>query len=279
MSLLTFTPIHWDIDPFVLPSFEFLRWYGLCWTLGIFVAYGIMRYIFQKEDRNVELLDPLAIYLLVGIIIGARLVHVLFYDFAYFSEHPIEILPIRLEPSFQFTGFLGLASHGGVIGALLGLYLFNRKYKEGYWFLLDRLTVAATPLAAFIRLGNLMNSEIIGHPTSVPWAFVFSRVDDLPRHPAQLYEAIFYLGAFALLFYLWRKPTYRSRPGWLFSLGLFLVFAQRFFVEFFKVDQAAVDGEWLLNTGQLLSIPMIVLGGIGLWYASRAKEPSSESPV
>src|SRR5690606_13588773 len=130
--------------------------------------------------------------------------HILFYDPIFYLDNPMELLPFRIEPTFEFTGILGLASHGGVLGALFALFLYSKKHKKNYLWSLDRLTIAGSLLGAFIRLGNLMNSEIIGIPAQVPWAFVFIRVDQVPRHPAQLYEAVCYLIIFSILYLLWR---------------------------------------------------------------------------
>ena len=198
-NLLTY--IVWDIDPRIFPSFDMLRWYGLLWALGLVLGYQVMSRIYKKEGRTIEQLDRLAVYVIIGAIVGARLGHVLFYDFEYYSQHPIEVLPIKLEPHFQFTGLTGLASHGGVFGVLLALYFYTRKYKEDYVWLLDRLMISGAVLGGCIRLGNLMNSEIIGIMTNVPWAFIFKSVDDFPRHPAQLYEALFYFMIFFCIVY------------------------------------------------------------------------------
>ncbi|MEM9921510.1 MAG: prolipoprotein diacylglyceryl transferase [Bacteroidota bacterium] len=275
-TLLYLSPIHWDIDPRIFPSFEYLRWYGFSWAIGVYMAFLLMRYLYQKEGKAVESLDGLAIYLLIGGILGARLGHILFYDLAYYMEHPIEILPFRLEPEFQFTGFQGLASHGGIFGAMLALGLYSWRHRENYLELIDRLVIVVVLLGGCIRLGNLMNSEIIGKPSSVPWAFVFSRVDDLPRHPAQLYEALFYFGISILLFQLWRKPHLAARRGFLFGLGLALIFIQRFIVEFFKADQVAFESDMVINMGQILSIPLILIGLIVL-FKSKPKIPQTDA--
>ncbi len=264
--------INWSIRPEIFSAIPFLRWYGVMWALGLLGAIQIMQWIYKKDNHPLEKLDKLTLYMIIGIILGARLGHVFFYDFAYYLERPIEILPIRLEPSFQFTGFAGLASHGGVIGALLALYIYNRKYPQGYLWLLDRLTISAAFLGGFIRLGNLMNSEIIGIPTSVPWAFIFSDVDGIPRHPAQLYEAIFYFIIFGILMYMRRIERIREATGVIFGAGLGLIFFQRFFVEFLKENQVAFEEGMALNMGQILSIPMVLIAGITIYLSFKKSQ-------
>lgn len=262
--------IIWDIAPNIFPNFDFVRWYGLFWLFGIMLAYRIMKTIFQSESVPLAELDKLATYLILGGILGARLGHILFYDPIYYWNNPIEILPFKINPTFQFTGLAGLASHGGILGSLLALYLFTKKHQNNYLWLLDRLTIAFAGLGGFIRLGNLMNSEIVGLPTDLPWAFVFTRVDMLPRHPAQLYEAIFYFAICLLLFWVWKSYKPQISSGFLFGLGLTLIFLQRFFVEFLKENQVAFESGLTLKMGQTLSIPFIVAGiMILIWILRR----------
>lgn len=252
--------IIWDINPEIFPGFAYLRWYGASWALGMFFGYQLVSRIFHKEGIPIADLDKLTTYIALGAIIGARLGHILFYDPIHYWHHPIEILPIRLHPTFEFTGLAGLASHGGIIGALLALFLFTRKYKKNYLWLLDRLTIGGAALGGFIRLGNLMNSEIIGIPSQKPWAFIFTGIDQVPRHPAQLYEALFYLTLSIALFLLWKTGKYQNHKGFLFGLGITSIFIQRFLIEFLKENQVAFENELLLNMGQLLSVPMILVG-------------------
>jgi len=254
------TEIIWDFDPRIFAGLEFLRWYGLCWAIGMILGYQVMLKIYKHEGLSQPDLDQLTIYVVLGAIIGARFGHILFYDPIYYLNNPIEILPIRIKPTFQFTGLAGLASHGGVLGALFALYLYTKKYKKDFLWTLDRLTIAGSLLGGFIRLGNLMNSGIIGIPTQVPWAFVFLRVDQVPRHPAQLYEAIFYLAISLILFLLWKSGKVQKYKGFLFGLGLSLIFTQRFLMEFLKENQVAFEENLLLNMGQMLSLPLIIIG-------------------
>jgi len=252
--------IIWDIDPRIFAGLEFFRWYGFCWAIGMLLGYQVMEKIYKREGLSQYDLDKLAIYVTLGAIIGARFGHILFYDPTYYLNNPMEILPVRTDPTFRFIGFAGLASHGGVLGALFALYLYSKKYKKDFLWTLDRLTIAGALLGCFIRLGNLMNSEIIGIPTQVPWAFVFIRIDQIPRHPTQLYEALFYLAITSILFLAWRSENIHHHKGFLFGLGLSLIFTQRFLVEFLKENQVAFEEHLSLNMGQTLSLPLILIG-------------------
>jgi prolipoprotein diacylglyceryl transferase len=252
--------IIWDIDPNVFHEFEFLRWYGVSWILGIIVGYKIILTIYKSEGIPTIELDKLTTYVMVGAIVGARLGHILFYDPIYYLHNPIEILPFRIKPTFQFTGLAGLASHGGISGALLALYYYCRKFKKDYVWLLDRLMIAGAALGGFIRLGNLMNSEVVGIPSELPWAFIFTRVDLIPRHPSQLYEAIFYFTVSISLYFLCKSGRFYKTNGLLFGLGITLIFVQRFLVEFVKENQVAFEENLTFNMGQTLSIPMVLVG-------------------
>ena len=252
--------ILWNVRSNVFPGLEIPKWYGLCWALGIFLGYQVMLYIYIKEGRSPDQLDRLATYIIVGTLIGARLGHIIFYDLIYYLHYPIEILPIRLSPHFKFTGLAGLASHGGGIGIFLATYLYSRKYRENYLQILDRLAIVVALVGALIRFGNLMNSEMIGIPSDVPWAFIFSAVDNVPRHPAQLYESIFCMLLFILMFSIWKRKSYKLTNGFLLGIFLTLLFSFRFFDEFFKIDQEAFEGNLFINMGQILSIPFILIG-------------------
>jgi prolipoprotein diacylglyceryl transferase len=223
-----------------------------------------MKWIFQQEKIKLELLDSLLMYCVFGIIVGARLGHCLFYDPEFYLSNPLKILAI-------WEG--GLASHGGGLGVILAVYFFQRKYKVGYLWLLDRLAIATALFGFFVRFANFMNSEIIGIQTNVPWAVVFARIDLLPRHPAQLYESLSYLSIFIALLLLYRFSDIKNQAGALFGAFLCLVFTARFGIEFIKVKQSAYTGEFWLNTGQALSIPFFVVGIILLlqaWKKSRS---------
>ena len=261
--------ILWDVDPRLFSGLEFFRWYGVCWALGVLLGYRIMAHIYKTENQPITELDKVALYVMLGGILGARFGHILFYDPIYYWNNPIEILPFKVNPTFQFTGLAGLASHGGIVGALFALYLYTRRFQKSYFSLLDRLTIAAAALGGFIRLGNLMNSEIIGIPANVPWAFVFTRVDEVPRHPAQLYEALFYFLISLILYFFWKSGKFRSSHGFTFGLGMSLIFVQRFLVEFLKENQVAFEENLTLNMGQTLSIPLVLIGVIVMVWSRK----------
>lgn len=243
-----------------------IRWYSLCWLLGLASAYFIVKRLYKEQKIKPELFDPLFIYCFVGILIGARLGHCLFYEPDYFlssGKHIVEmILPIHFmaDGSWKFTGYEGLASHGGTIGLIIALWLYVRRTKVNIWRVLDNVAIATPVTACFIRLGNLMNSEIIGKATDVPWAFIFERVDMTPRHPGQLYEAIAYAIFFVIGWYLYRKKPQRVGTGFFFGLCITLIFTARFFIEFTKDIQEEFEASMLLNMGQLLSIPFVIIG-------------------
>ena len=243
-----------------------IRWYSLCWLLGLASAYFIVKRLYKEQKIKPELFDPLFIYCFVGILIGARLGHCLFYEPDYFlssGKHIVEmILPIHFmaDGSWKFTGYEGLASHGGTIGLIIALWFYVRRTKINIWRVLDNVAIATPVTACFIRLGNLMNSEIIGKATDVPWAFIFERVDMTPRHPGQLYEAIAYAIFFFVGWYFYRKKPQRVGTGFFFGLCITLIFTARFFIEFTKDIQKDFEASMLLNMGQLLSIPFVIVG-------------------
>lgn len=255
--------IEWNPDLFAFHIGSFgVRWYSLCWCLALAAAYLIVQRLYRHQKIADNLFEPLFVYCFVGILLGARLGHCLFYEPAYFLAHPIEmLLPFHhTAAGWVFTGYTGLASHGGTIGLIIALFLYVRRTKLNPLRVLDNVAISAPASAMFIRLGNLMNSEIIGKSTHVPWAFVFQRVDTLPRHPGQLYEALVYLLIFVvgLLIYL-RKPT-RVGTGFYFGYCIATIYTARFFIEYTKEVQEAWESALMLNMGQLLSIPFILVG-------------------
>ncbi len=241
-------------------------WYSLCWLIGLASAYFIVKRLYKEQKIKPELFDPLFIYCFVGILVGMRLGHCLLYDPDYFlssGKHIVEmILPIHFmaDGSWKFTGYEGLASHGGTIGLIIALWFYVRRTKINIWRVLDNVAIATPVTACFIRLGNLMNSEIIGKATDVPWAFIFERVDMTPRHPGQLYEAIAYAIFFFVGWYFYRKKPQRVGTGFFFGLCITLIFTARFFIEFTKDIQKDFEASMLLNMGQLLSIPFVIIG-------------------
>jgi prolipoprotein diacylglyceryl transferase len=269
--------IIWDIAPEIFEGFVFFRWYGVCWLLGMLLGYKIMFHVYKSEGIPLIEVDKLTTYVVFGVILGARFGHILFYDPIYYWNNPIELLPFKINPTFEFTGLAGLASHGGIVGALLALYLYNRKFRKGYLWLLDRITIAGAALGGFIRVGNLMNSEIIGIPSDLLWAFIFTRVDQTPRHPAQLYEAIFYLAISIALYFIWKSKKFYERHGFICGLGITWLFAQRFLIEFLKENQVSFEENLALNMGQTLSIPLI-LGGVALMIWSLKSSLTNSKP-
>jgi len=268
--------IIWDpSDSIIDLGFFALRYYSMFFLLAFVSSYIVVKKQFEKYGVDVALMDPLTVYVVLGTLIGARLGHCLFYDFAYYSQHPLEIiLPFTFTPEFRITGFQGLASHGGGIGIMVSLILFCRKFKLKLWFMLDQIALVVPLAGTFIRLGNLMNSEIIGKPTDVSWAFIFLKDDNIPRHPAQLYEAIAYLTIFSIVYFMVKK--YPKSPGFYFGMVIFLIFCFRLAVEFIKEDQSAFEAGLLLNMGQILSIPFI-LTGLVIMYLK--KEPSTKMEI
>lgn len=259
-----------------------LRWYSLCWLLGLLAAFLIVRKLYKEQKIKPELFDPLFIYCFIGILIGSRLGHCLFYEPDYFlssGKHMVEmVLPIHFlaDGSWKFTGYEGLASHGGTIGLIIALWLYVRRTKVNLWRVLDNVAIATPVTACLIRLGNLMNSEIIGKATDVPWAFIFERVDLLPRHPGQLYEAIAYAVFFFVGWYLYRKQPQRVGTGFFFGLCITLIFTARFFIEFTKDIQEEFEASMLLNMGQLLSLPFIALGLVCMFCPKVTKRLGAE---
>ncbi|WP_417443583.1 prolipoprotein diacylglyceryl transferase [Joostella sp.] len=259
--------IYWDVDPvifWITDTFP-LKYYGLLFSLGILLGYQVVKRLYVNERVPIESLDKLFIYIVVGIVVGARLGHCFFYEPTYYFEHPIEIfLPIKkIGTSYEFIGFQGLASHGGGIGVLIAIGLYCKKYKFNFLWVLDRVAIAVPLVGAFIRFGNFMNSEIYGKPTNGNWGVVFVKDDLIPRHPTQLYEAISYLCIFFILFILKYRMKANYKNGLLVGVFLVLLFLARFIIEFFKENQVAFEDSMTLNMGQILSIPFILIG-IGL---------------
>jgi len=256
--------IYWNVDPEIINLFGIsLRYYGLLFVSGIVLCIFILGWIYKRENIPSEHLQILSIYGMIGILIGARLGHCLFYEPAYYFSHPLEIiLPISFPPDggIKFIGFQGLASHGGVLGLLIALYLYSRKTKHSMIDTIDLIAVVVGLSFGFIRLGNFMNSEIIGIPTTNPWGVIFERVDNLPRHPAQLYEAISYFIIFAIMMILYKKMRDRLKNGFFFGLATVLFVTARFLIEFVKENQVGFENGMTINMGQLLSIPYLVVG-------------------
>lgn len=254
-----------DVEAFHILGLS-IRWYSLCWLIGLLLAYFIVQRLYKQQKIKDELFDPLFLYCFFGILIGARLGHCLFYQPEYYLtsvKHFIEmIVPIHFMAGggWKFVGYEGLASHGGTIGLIVALYLYYRRTRLNLWQVLDNIAIATPITACFIRLGNLMNSEIVGKVTDVPWAFIFERVDKVPRHPGQLYEAIAYFVFFFVGLWFYRKHPQRVGTGFFFGLCLTLIFTFRFFIEYTKDIQVNFESGMLFNMGQILSIPFIIIG-------------------
>ena len=257
--------IPWDVDPEILRIGPVaVRWYGLLFASSFVFGYLIIDRMFKNENLSEAVLDRLTIYMALGTIIGARLGHCLFYEPEYYLSNPLEILAI-------WHG--GLASHGAGIGILLAIWLFARKEKKDYAWAMDRIAVVVALAGFLIRMGNLMNSEIYGIETTVPWGFVFLRNGEVaPKHPTQIYEGLAYLFIFILLFGIYWKNKGSHIQGSLISLFLILVFSSRFFIEFLKEDQVAFEANMKLNMGQLLSIPFVIAGITTLILSYRANK-------
>jgi len=256
--------IEWNVEPvifWITDTFP-LKYYGLFFMTGLLLAHYIIKRIYIKENIPIANLEKLFIYIVVGTLLGARLGHCLFYDPSYYFQNPVEILlPIKkIGESYQFIGFQGLASHGGAIGVLIAIALYCKKYKTKFLWVLDRVTIVAPIAAAFIRFGNFMNSEIYGKPTNGNWGVVFQRDDMIPRHPTQLYEAFSYLLIFGILFFIYKNRAKEKANGLIFGVFLVLLFLTRFLIEFFKENQVGFEIQMLINMGQVLSIPFIIIG-------------------
>lgn len=258
--------ITWNPNPVIFELGPLApRWYGLLFATGFLLGLFIVRRMFQEENAPEEWLDKAFIYIVLGAVIGARLGHVFFYDWDYYSEHLSEIPKI-------WRG--GLASHGGAIGIILALWIFSKRVsKKNIFWIMDKVVVPTALAGFFIRMGNLMNSEIVGTPTEASWGFIFVRLDgpDGPaRHPVQIYEALSYLLSFVILYWVYWKTELRKKPGFMFGLFFILIWGFRFVWEYFKRSQGGLETAFnnALTTGQILSIPAVL---IGLYFVFRPK--------
>jgi len=257
--------ITWTARPdiFILGGWE-VRWYGLFFAIGFYLGLLMMTKMFANEKVKETWADTLFIYVIVATVIGARLGHVFFYAWPYYSQHPWEIFKI-------WEG--GLASHGGTIGILIAIWVYSKYItKRSMLWTLDRLAIPVALVSALIRTGNLMNHEIYGHPTDLPWGFRFienirywqhgaNPVFSVPSHPTQIYEALCYLATFVILYLLyWKNKKAKTQEGLLIGIFFIGIFFTRFMIEFVKEDQEAFEAGWLLNMGQILSIPFIIAG-------------------
>ena len=269
-----------------------IRYYSLMFIIAFSLGYYILKKMYEAEKVPLKYLDSLFMYSVIATLLGARLGAVIFYDWDYYQDHLLEILlPIKEDPNanlfgfingYKFTGFAGLASHGGAIGVIFAMYLHRRKhqYKSLLW-ILDRIVVPVAIGGAFVRLGNFFNSEIVGKYTGSDFGVVFeARGDTLPRHPAQLYEAICYVILFIILWYLFWKTDKKEKPGYLFGLFLVLLWTIRFFVEFVKESQGGFEDKLgdVLTTGQWLSIPFVLVGLYFMFRKPKEKPETATKP-
>lgn len=272
---MIFNVIYWDFDPEIFSiGTHAIRWYGLMFALAFLTGYWIFKQYLRSDKLTIEMVDSLLIYIAVGAIVGARLGHCLFYEPDYFLRHPLQIL-------FVWKG--GLASHGGIIGLLLALLLYIKKYKIPFLWLMDRIAIPVALANAFIRMGNFFNSEIYGGPSSLPWAVVFVRdrlydsttgelLPMVARHPTQLYEALSYLLIFIVTFIFYRKRNMEIRDGFIFAVSMIAQFSARFLIEFIKNDQVGFEAGLTFNMGQLLSLPFIIAGiALIIWTKKNPK--------
>lgn len=279
---MIFLEIPWNVNPIIakLGTFE-LRWYGLLFASGFLIGFQIMSHVFKKEHKPQKDLDSLLFVMITATVVGARVGHFFFYEFDSFLQSPGKFLIDMVTPPFS-----GLASHGFLIGALIALFLYSRKHKDQpFLWVTDRIVITAALGGAFIRLGNLMNHEILGKPSDVPWAFRFNKFslnvdgslkmtpETFTRHPAQLYEALSCLVLCGMLFYLWNRFKEKTPHGLLLGISLIWVFTLRFFYEFLKENQETFENSMTLNMGQILSIPAVLLGiGILVYAFNKGKK-------
>ncbi len=263
--------ITWNVDPELFSIGPLtVRWYGLLWAVGIWLALIIVQRIFKHEKHPEAWVDKLFIYTVLGTIVGARLGHCFFYEWKELAE-PVTFLGISFkygnhylthpwELLYIWRG--GLASHGGAIGILIAMYFYNKNVsKKGFIWIFDRLVIGVALAGASIRLGNLMNSEIYGTATTLPWGFIFVRDGQTePMHPTQIYEMIYCLVTFAVTYWLYYKKEAYKKTGLIFGVFLLGIFGTRFLLEFIKLNQEAFESGMILNMGQILSVPFIVWG-------------------
>lgn len=257
--------IEWGPNPILFSwGIITIRWYGIFFALA-FISGGILgTWILKRESKPPESIDRIMLYMIVATIVGSRIGHCLFYDPVYYLSNPLEILKI-------WKG--GLASHGGAIGIIFAFYLYSKRTPDQpFFWILDRVAVTGALGSAYVRIGNLFNSEIIGLPTNADWGFIFTRIDNIPRHPTQLYESATYLVIFLILLFLYLRKDLADRKGFLSGMTLVLLLPARLMIEFLKENQSAFEEGWVLNMGQLLSI-LLFLVGIGFLVKAFKQKP------
>lgn len=266
--------IVWNPDIGIDFGFYTLRFYSLMWFAAFISGIWVMAKIAKKDFMSEEQLTSMLFYVFFGTLIGARLGHCIFYEWGYYKDHLLEmILPFQFSPEFRLTGYQGLASHGAAIGILLAMAFFARKIKKPFLWVMDRLVIVVALGGAFIRIGNFLNSEIIGKPTGSSYGVIFKQLgEDFPRHPAQLYEAAGYFALFIMLWAMYKKGR-AAYTGLIFGVFMTVLFSIRFVIEFFKENQEAFEDSMVLNMGQLLSLPFIAAGvALALWSLKKHRE-------
>jgi len=277
--------IFWDVKPVFFEFGNFgIRFYSVLFAMGFVISYFIVRKMYRAELGNSAELDRLLIWVIAGGLLGARIFHCVFYDGSYYLSGLLPmleiLLPVSFKPEFSFIGYQGLASHGGAIGIIVSLLIFKKKSQmKSFFWLIDRVAVPTGFAGACIRFGNLMNSEIYGHCTDLPWGFVFvQNGDTCASHPTQIYEALIYIATSVVLLMLYRKERYRNARGFLLGVFLIMVFLSRFFMEFLKNNQVSFENTMTLNMGQLLSIPLVILGIVLVIVSLRQKTTPQTEP-
>ena len=255
--------IEWDVNPEIIRLFDVvpIRYYSLMFISGLLIGLYVIKKVWVKDGWLISDLDRLTVFVIVATIAGARLGHCLFYEPHYYLSHPHEIfLPFKIQNGgVEFTGFQGLASHGGILAVFIAIWVFSKKSNLSFFSTLDKVSLGGAITAIFIRLGNFMNSEIIGKATHSNYGVVFKRVDNNLRHPGQLYEAFAYLIIFLIINFAYKNKQNR-KEGFVFGLFFTLLFIVRFLIEYFKINQVGFEDGMAINMGQILSIPFIILG-------------------
>lgn len=276
--------IVWNFDPiaFSIGSLS-VRWYGICWALGLYLAWLVQVYLYKKDGAPEDWADKIFTYMAIGVIVGARVGHCWFYEWHEASTlglEPLKMLGMTFNyrnPYIEHPTLLlkiwegGLSSHGGAIGLIIAAIILDKKhFHTGVAWIFDRLVIGVAVTATLIRLGNLFNSEIYGGPTDLPWGFIFVRDGQtVPCHPTQIYEMLYCIVAGIVSWTMYRYTNAKQRPGLIFGVWLLIVFVTRFLLEFIKFDQEAFEANFVLNMGQVLSIPLIVWGVWLIWHALR----------
>ena len=268
--------ITWNTDPvlFRIGAMS-VRWYSLFLLVSFYISFQFMMHIFEREGKSKATVLSYGLFILAGLFVGGRLVHCLAYEPEYYLKYPWDIIkPWRgvLGENARFVGYRGMAGHGSALGIVVGIVLNSLRTKTSMVWMVDRIAMFGPLIGFFVRIGNLFNSEILGSRSEVPWAFVFTRADGVPRHPVQLYEAVTYLVIFIISYRYYLRHSAGEKPGAILGLVLVLVYSSRFALEFFKEKQSDVEVGMLLNMGHLLSIPFVVAGLILLFRPVKKRD-------